>query len=299
MKSSFKRWIPRDKSTWPFQSFSQYSLELGKQLQAHKAASKKAYNILGLKNAKWEDNVETHFQFSPSKKAAIFSDLKDWSNAHNAFDNWVNLNSLVFSSSNLETYMATAIRLALESDPGLIFGSSKVIDGVILLKQQQIYKYEFDVEIMNCTKGDWQSRISGFEKLFGHVPAKIIDNISELETVRRLRNNVAHAIGRDIEDSRIHGVKKVLPIEKISNGRTNKYHTIIRQVAKSIDELLLRNHIGEYQAIYFYHSIYPDLRQDIHPSQRAIIFKKGIGRICKTTRSKDYCKELVKYYEAV
>jgi hypothetical protein len=195
--------------------------------------------------------------------------------------------------------MATVIRLALESDPGLIFGSSKVIDGVILLKQQQAYKYEFDSEITNCTKGDWQSRISGFEKLFGKVPAQMIENIAELEAVRRLRNNVAHAIGRDIEDSRIHGVKKILPIEKVSNDRTNKYHAIIRQVAKSVDDQLLRDHIGEYQAIYFYHTMYPELRQDIHPSERAVIFKKGIGRICETTKSKDYCKQLVAYYEAI
>ena len=279
MKSAFNRWDSHEKSTWAYQIFNQYSLELGKQTQAHKAASQRVYSTLGIEGAEWADDVGTHFQFSPAKKAALFPDLKDWSKTYNAFDNWVNLNSLVFSSSNLETFMETVIRLALESDPGIIFGSSKVIDGAVLLKHQQTYKYGFDEEVTKCTKGDWQSRISGFEKLFGNVPAKISDNIAELETIRRLRNSVAHAIGRDIEDSRTHGVKEILPIEKISRTRTNKYHTLIRHVAKTIDVQLLGNHIGEYQLVYFYHSIYPNLRPDIHPSERAIILKKEVGRI--------------------
>lgn len=82
------------------------------------------YKKLG-PSAKWEDDVTQHFEFDDAEKSELYSDLKDWSNSFNQYDNWVNLNSILVFSSNLETYMASAITLALESDPGTLFGASK------------------------------------------------------------------------------------------------------------------------------------------------------------------------------
>lgn len=298
-QAAFKRWVCREESTWPFQMFTQYSLEQGKQVQAHKAASRRVYRTLGADGAQWPDKIDAHFQFDPAKKAAIFQDLKDWSDTYNAFDNWVNLNSVLFSSSNLETYLATVIRLALESDPGLTLGKSRLIDGTVLLKYPSASPRDLEPFIVQCTKGDWQSRLSGIKGLFGVVPQEIAQNIADLERIRRLRNSVAHAIGRDIEDSRVHGVKQILPIERISQRRTNLYHTRIQSVAKAVDRQLLANNIGEFQIVHFYHSIYPGLRADVHPNQRAVYLKTEVGRFGALSPSKEFCKELVDYYEAI
>jgi hypothetical protein len=68
-------------------------------------------------------------------------------------------------------------------------------------------------------------------------------------------------------------------------------------VAKSIDVHLFFTHIGEYQAIRFYHELYPSLRKDVHSSERAMTFKKEIGRFGAVPPGKLFCKELVEYYE--
>ncbi len=63
-----------------------------------------------------------------------FKNIKEWSNSFNELQNWMNLNALLAMMSNLETYMATVIPLAIESDIGVLYGVSKRIDGIELLK---------------------------------------------------------------------------------------------------------------------------------------------------------------------
>lgn len=65
------------------------------------------------------------------------------------------------------------------------------------------------------------------------------------------------------------------------------------------DCVIRGEHIGEFQAIRFYHELYPTLRKDIHPSQRAMILKKAIGRFKAVAPGKLFCKGLVEYYEAL
>jgi hypothetical protein len=112
-----------------------------------------------------------------------------------------------------------------------------------------------------------------------------------------LRNSVGHAVGREIEASRVHGVKELIPMKKISRTKTFQYLALISSVAKAIDKQLLVKNIGEYQAIHFYHRLFPKLRKDFHPNQRAIIFKKEIGKFGAQSPGKEFCFGLVKYYE--
>jgi hypothetical protein len=213
-------------------------------------------------------------------------------------DNWINLNAIIVSISNLETYMASVIALALESDPGLLFSTHQVIDGVSLLKSSSA-KLNFEQQIMLCTKGDWQSRASAYTSIFGKIPDIITNRISDLEKIRNIRNRAGHAFGRDIDAARKHGVKEILPMENLSRERTLRYQRLLWSVAKSIDMHLFFTHIGEYQAIRFYHDLYPTLKKDIHPSDRAIIFKKEIGKFKAIPPGKLFCKQLVAYYESL
>lgn len=295
----FARWSSHEISTWPYQVSNQYNLEVGKQIQAHRAGSRKAYASLGEEGASWADPVDAWLTFVPPKKAGIFRDLKDWSASYNAFDNWINLNSIVATSSILETYLATVVRLALESDPGIVLGRSRLVDGVHLLKAGKYENFRFGEKVVACTRGDWQSRISGFATLFGEVPSAIQDSLGDLEAIRNLRNSVAHAIGREIEDSRLHGAKAILPIRRISNALTNKYSAVMTRVAKAVDAQLLERHIGDYEVLHFYHRLAPKLKAKKHPSERAVALKKEIGGFGAVARGKDYCKGVVEYYESI
>jgi len=181
----------------------------------------------------------------------------------------------------------------------LLLGSSQSIDGIYVLKYGSFSRLDYDSHVVACTKGDWGSRISSYEKLFNSSPPQIKANIADLEAIRKLRNNVGHAFGRDIEEARKHAKKSIIPIEALSRERVIKYQRLLWKVAKSIDKHLLFSHIGEFQALNFYHSMYDGLRKDVHASIRAMHFKKQLGQSGVQTAGKLFCKQLVSFYEAI
>jgi hypothetical protein len=265
-------------------------------LWSHDAGVNYVYKNLG-KNGKWENKASDYLEFSVPKGEETFKDLKDWSKSFNQFKKWNNLNALMALSSSLEIYISTVVELALLSDPGILFEMPKSIDGIDILKVNGRKNIFLDEIIVSITKGDWNSRISAYEKYFGIVPRPLANQIGNLEKIRNLRNNIGHAFGRDIKASRNHEVKKISPMESLSDARLKKYQKSIWTTAKSIDKHLLFTHIGEYQAIAFYHRIYDELRKDLHPSERAIILKKRLGAFGDIS-GKLYCKGLVDYYES-
>jgi len=192
--------------------------------------------------------------------------------------------------------MASPITLALDSDPGLLLGISQRLDGVEILKYGNA-QINHELKITSCTKGDWQSRASAFKDIFGTVPIAITDNIGELEQIRHLRNKVGHAFGRDIEEARKYGVKDILPMESLKLHVTIKYGKLLWSVAKAIDVQLLEHHVGEYQALQFYHRLLPSFPKNMPASQRPFAFKKQIGRFKAQLPGKLLCKQLVKYYD--
>ena len=295
---NFSRWIPNEKSTWVFKVFQKYNDELEKNLWSYHPVSKKNYKTLKSEKAIWTDSVTKHFDFD-EKRDEIFKDLKDWSNSFNQFDNWVNLNVIMSISANFETYLASVISLALKSNPGILFGASKIIDGVSILKNGTATKLDFEQQILLCTKGDWSSRTSAFEKIFSHLPDILKRKIGQLEQIRKLRNKVGHSFGRDIDEAREHVFKKIIPTENLTREKTYQYQKLLWSTAKSIDVYLIENHIGTYQALSFYHLQYQTMRKDVHPSIRAVEFKKIVGRTGVQSASKQFYKDLVSYYEAL
>lgn len=298
----FDRWNNREERTWPYHIFQKYSLELEKMMQSHFTSTKYLYSDLASKGANWTDDVNTHFTFDNSKKSGLYSDLEDFSTAYNQYDNWSNLNALMAISSNLETYMATVISLALESDPGILLNSTMQIDGAKPLKYNEHRKDIYENYVISCTKGDWSSRSSSYQKIFGYLPNAIKDNIGMLDKIREVRNNVGHALGRDIKESRKHGVLTILPITKLTRERLSIYKQLIWKVTKEIDQHLLTTHIGEYQIIHFYHEQYTLLSTEKNLTIRANNFKKMVGKFGDQNAGipgKLFCKELVNYYEAL
>jgi hypothetical protein len=57
-------------------------------------------------------------------------------------------------------------------------------------------------------------------------------------------------------------------------------------------------HISEYQALSFYHAIYPGLRHDLHIGERTKQLKKRIGGF-GAVAGKEFCRGVAEYYEAL
>ena len=123
------------------------------------------------------------------KEKEHFSNLKDWSNAYNDLENWTNLNTLVAISSNFETYLATIIPLAIKSDIGVLFGATRRIDGIEIIKHGKDKPLNFDKTVENCTKGTWQSRINTYQRTFGVTPNYLKKNISKVCVCCHSKNN--------------------------------------------------------------------------------------------------------------
>ncbi len=297
MSTVFNRWKPRAGSSWALRVFKKHTIELLKMHTAFNNSYKYTYENLGKSGAEWNDSVGKHFYFDNPFEYDKFSDLKDWSNSFNELDNWMNLNALVAISSNLETYIATIVPFALESDIGVLYGIGQHIDGVTIVKHGNKTNLDFDNTIKNCTMGSWQSRINNYEKTFGYIPQYLKDNLSDLDKIRNIRNNVAHAFGRDIESARQNGNLTPQPIEKLSREKFLKFQKVTWKTALEIDKHLYIKHIGEYQALIFYHHMYPSLNHEVHPSIRAMHLKKELGRYGDVAVSKQFCKDLVNYYE--
>ncbi|MDC0687716.1 hypothetical protein POF53_08980 [Mitsuaria sp. RG] len=200
--------------------------------------------------------------------------------------------------------MSTAIKLALESDVGVLFGASKRIDGIEIIKHGGAHPFDFEDKLTSCTKGDWASRISAFEKIFGKAPQILKNNISDLERLRKLRNNVGHSFGRDIQASRAHNVIDIKDMERLKRDKTTEYQTLIYGVSRAIDRQLLVNHIGEYQTLFFYHNLRPELNhQTLDYNHRIGLntwkLKKALGQFGAQKAGKKFCKELIEYYENI
>lgn len=307
MKSSyqFNRWICREDSTWAYLVFQKHNSELTNILLSHLAASDFTYSTLGKSfGANYSDDYHKWFKGIKEVKYTPFEKVQDWSDSFNKFKNWTNLNCVVAMSANLETYMSTVISLALESDVGVLYGASQKIDGLLILKYGKKQPTDFKEHLIGCTKGDWNSRIRYFERIFGSTPLVLSNNVADLEALRILRNNIGHAFGRDINESRNH---EIIEISKMASLKTEKlihFTRLIYKIAKDIDKQLFFNNIGAYQDLCFYHRLrgsltFNDFNKKRQFGNHVSILKNKLGQHAAKTSGIEYCKGLINYYETM
>lgn len=290
----FSRWNPSHKNSWPYRIFNQYSAELNRIVMAYTSASKFTYSGLKQKGATWNDKANKYLYTNNDNEITI----RNWSDTFNQFDNWVRLNELLAVSAYFETYLSAIISLSFESDPGLLIGSRHSIDGIKILKEGHKFKKDdFKDKIVNCTKGDWNSRISYMSSIFGLIPESFVSYKPELEKMRNLRNKIGHAFGRDIELSRDYSLTKINNMEILKISTFLKYQKMIKKLASDLDNLLMNNHIGNFQPLYYYHNHYPSFLGLKNNGERMMALKKSIGKNTAETYSKDFCRWVVKYYD--
>jgi hypothetical protein len=295
MMSSFNRWVSRTGSSWGIKIFKKHHTLLNSMYWSYVPTSSYC-NYLYRQNEK-ENLMGTTCELlhiSGTDAHRVDNKLEDWKRNNKEFDNWTRLNSLVALLSYFEVYLSSAVMLSLESDPGLNFKTSKVVDGMKIIKTNSQFTFDFKHVAAKITKGEWNQRIAAFVDVFGSVPQIIIDHTNQLERMRKLRNNVAHAFGREIEKAQTRGLIEILEMDKLSLESLKKYMQIIHDIAYEIDKQLLSNHIGSYEVLYYYHQIQSNLPR----IGKEVALRKELNRIgVNGTCNEEYCMELIKYYE--
>lgn len=234
------------------------------------------------------------FKASGADVRRLAHNLDRWNRFINEFENWNRLNSLVALISSFEVYLSSVVSLALESDPGLLLNAPRAVDGVHILKLKG-ENHNFFEYTEKVTKGTWAQRTNEFKRLFSSISPLLSQNIGELDKMRILRNQVAHAFGRDIIKARYRNSTILENAERLSLKRLQKWLKLINDIVIELDDHLLANHIGEYEMVYLYHT------------NKHSIDSKGVGwfkalmqrHSFSQMRSKVFCRELIRYYSTV
>lgn len=297
-KKMFSRWDTIRPHTWQHRLFGLYNEELIVMMRSYDYSKRYTYSNLGKEGAQWTSLAKQFFKGSNDNALTI----RKWSDTFDAFENWTMLNCAMALSSYFETYLSSVISLALESDPGVMIGKSHTVDGMELIKYKKQNRQTINKIVENCTKGEWTKRLNAMESVFGKMPDSLRKNIKMLEAIRIMRNRVGHAFGRDIKKSREIDNAVKISIEHLSRKRFENWQKCISTIVSDVDTFLLMNHIGSFQQLLVYHSLYPTLDQTDSPfmrGHRMMAFKKTIGTDKIDTYSKDFCRSLVSYYEAL
>jgi hypothetical protein len=290
---SFKRWTPAWGSTWAYRLFQQHHRQINVFYWSHVGA--KQYAFAATSGFSTEDHASVLFTIPTPGNNNLDITLGEWGSQYSEFDNWVRLNALVAITGYLEVFLKTIVRASLESNPGVLHGASKAVDGVIFLKSNPKYsmkEYADDVAI-----GDWNKRIAKYERLFGAAPAVLKSNVADLEDLRRIRNGVTHTFGRasDDYDSIVDANKK--PQKKVTEKKLIKTLALIGKIAKAIEEDLGGNHVGDFETVYFYHQW--DKIFDDKQLTESKALKRKFGQVHGRSLSSEYFSGLKKYYDAV
>jgi hypothetical protein len=294
--SEFDRWTPIHETCFPYIVFKKYATELKRLDMSYEASRRYTYSQLKKEGALWDDKASKFLYTNKNDEITI----KNWSNTFEDFDNWFRLNKLLAMSSYFETYIAAITSLSLESDPGLLIGCPHCIDGIKLKKTgiSPISQDDMKEHLKRCTKGDWMSRTSYMKKLFGEIPQSLSEKLSELEKIRNLRNKIGHAFGRDIEDARDTTIITIQPMERLTKESYIRFQHIIDHIARDINNELMKNHIGNYQHLSFYHKKFDELsKYDIKNRTKAL--KKMYGQDINNPISKKFCDWIINYYQTL
>ena len=291
----FNRWGHIHAHTWPFQVYKKYNEELSRFIWASEAASQYTHKTLDRDGAEGDDAITKYFPL-PASRIATMVDIKGWAAVYNESQNWMRLNCILALSSNLETFFASVVALAIESNPGVLLGAPRKIDGGELLKMGGLDKKSYERYVEACCSGAWSSRLTTFEKLFGSSPNSYRNGIKTLERIGKMRNNLGHAFGRDIDESRNFTTNTKLAADRIQFKTLIKYLETAYNIVSDVDAYLLDNHIGEFQAIVAYHKNYGTYSKLATDTDRVAAFKKYYGAIDQSI-GKEFCKGVVAYYK--
>jgi len=298
------RWESPFPYTLAFNLFKQHIEEISRAYWAFvpTANTIKSFAKNNLEND--DADPKSFFLIPDEEDRHIAATYGDWKSDFSEYINYSRLNIIMMQSSCLETYLRTVVSLAFESKPGVIINCRDAVDGAGLLKRDITYgdmrdkSYRFTDAIDDVCRGEWDKRLSSFQKYFGTLPAKLLDLSKDLDELRITRNNIGHYFGR--KKSEYEAPIDFKPIEtmKVSHDRILKYFKLIYTVAELLDDYLHKNIIGSYDIIkrYFIAVSRGEIIRDKINSD-AYQLKKMIGSHGLILLSKSYYNELITFCE--
>lgn len=132
----FDRWNSKDDTTWIYRLFILRLTNLNEMLWASIPALSYAKGMYR-RNKKTSNSIESteeFFKASGEDVRRLDPKIDDWYKNITEFENWSRLNSLVALLSAFEVYLAGIVSISIESNPSLLLDSTKLVDGVKLLK---------------------------------------------------------------------------------------------------------------------------------------------------------------------
>jgi hypothetical protein len=236
------------------------------------------------------------FFASGSDASRLAKDMTSYKNHLDDFSNWTRLNALMAAVSFFEIYFKSVISLALTSDPGVIKGKSKILDGILLFKIG--IHDDFNDEIKDCIIGDWNKRNSTFKRMFGESPQILENNIGTLEAIRELRNGVGHAFGREPSayEEKIGLVDP--PMNRLSHETLIEYLKLLDRVSKEVDKQLLDKNIGNFELLRLFHEWREDF-QSLSEEEIVKSFNLYLKHQNIASTNKDFCAGLIHYYNQI
>ena len=297
MAVTFNRWSSTQAYSWPFRVFKQYYEEQNLMYWSSIGTCNYIYHAMKADGLTWETDPTDILSISKNKYN--FKTLREWSNGNNLSQVWSRLNFTMSLSAIFETYLSTIIALAIESDPGVLIHAPNSVDGTKFLKEQGFPRRLYDSSITGITTGIWSKRLSALSTLFNFDFPVLSNHLDILEKLRRKRNSVGHAYGRDISKSRQFLIHEKQPVEGVSNKNLLLFYGAVFKVAKEIDRYLLKNHIGEYQMILAYHNFLKANKPAGFTNDKAYAFSKHLGKLSPRAVTRKYCVELANHYESI
>lgn len=290
----FNRWTPIYEHSLPYRVFKAYNEEIFSYITNFERNNGYIYSHLKKDGARWGSRA-FDFGLTESDKTQT---VKEWSNKNNEYRNWARLSFLMSCCSFFENYLASIIKEVIESDSGILIGFPHSVDGIQLIKHNgRLSKESIETVIINCTKGEWQSRLTYLNRLSNNIPQILNDSISELEMMRKLRNVFGHAFGRDIQSSQYYFSPTIPAINRLSIRRFNAFHHLIRAIVRELDKAFMSNHIGNFEPLLQFHTIYPSI-QNLDKGEQMVRFKAALYRERSIMHgaNKKFCRALIDYY---
>ncbi|CAM5392604.1 hypothetical protein [Alcaligenes faecalis] len=290
---SFDRNIPFLSKTLAWRLFKRHHTHFNHSYWAYRAAARYAFTSTKSHSSEEQANVLFDLSSNPTRLADT---LGTWAKNFSNFNEWTQLASVIAICGYLETYIAQIATAALESRPALIFGGTDQVDGTTLLKAGN--KYDFYDHVEPLIRGDWQSRISAYARLFGSCPFE--HELTRLEQVRNLRNNAGHTFGRDIKSMRFVESSLVQPLPKASEKKIQGFLGLADSVASKIEKHLGRTFVGSYEVIRLFHIWRGSIGGGSPLSQgMSKNFSQYFNSVTGNPYGRDDFIKLSKYYDAV
>lgn len=222
--------------------------------------------------------------------------------------NWTRLASLVFTASALELYVRRVVALAVSSDPGLMIGATRAVDGAVRLKRGVVTDVELVVRA--CTEGVWSARHAALERLFGRLP-RIGAVLGDLSKLQATRNAIAHDFAR-ISAAKDFWYLDPGQVQRVEATPITQQRLVssIKAALVAIDELdgVAIDHIGAFETIRFWHEFTvarTAVRAAVASHYSALHKAGGNAKILSrfhyemagNTLSRDYCRDLIAWYD--